>query len=186
MPKGKGERAGRKEQTAAVKKAVPFEGMGASVKASRKAPPKVTELTPKLVDRANDELAGGAWPRDLPAMLNVGRHRWEKWVKEGEDDLEKDRDTPAAELAGMLARARACIERALREAIKVLAAAGKDWKAAAWLLARMSPERYNERVEALVEEHLTKLLKALRDADDVTEADFEKVVRALEQARRGG
>lgn len=169
---------------------------------ARRPVPRRTRLTPALVDRAADELERGAWPRDLWVMLNVPEGTWRSWMARGEEAAnaadqsdeseaaereipdEPDERALAAELYLVVGRSRAAIERVYRRAVVNLAAAGNPgWKAAVWLLARFSPQHYNEQVEARTEEAVTKILAAVRDADDVSADDYERLVRALERAR---
>ena len=168
---------------------------------ARRPVPRRTRLTSALVDRAADELERGAWPRDLGVMLNVPEGTWRSWMAKGEEAanapdqsdeseaaereiVDADERALAAELYLVVERSRAAIARVYRRAVVNLAAAGNPgWKAAVWLLARFSPQHYNEQVEARTEEAVTKILTAVRDAEDVSADDYERLVRALERAR---
>ena len=68
------------------------------------------------------------------------------WVERGEADLEQGKATPFAVFAEACARAKAEAEATLLARIQMAAGAERgDWKAAAWMLERMYPDRYGPR-----------------------------------------
>ncbi len=158
-----------------------------AIAASLVVPPRRTVLTQTLIAAAIEEMAAGAWPRDLPDMLNVPKNEWAKWIKKGEQDTASDEESLEADLYAVIARVGAVTEREFRRGLVNLAMTGAPtWGAFGWLLARFRPDRYNEQVDARVEMKLTEIMRALRDSAEVSAEDFEKFVRALEQAKRDG
>lgn len=160
-----------------------FAGMRERVQAALRPPARYDQVGPDLIEAANHLLAGGSWPRDLPDRLGVPRSQWGTWTSKGAADYENGADTFEADLVGMLRRATAAIECCLREAIQDLALKGA-WQAPAKLLGQLNPEAYSEKVLEAVSAQVERLLAAAKGS--LTEEQYEKFVRALEDARQAG
>lgn len=155
-------------------------GVRAASAAPRRAPDRPDAL---LCVAAAEAMAEGAWPRELSALLGVPRGRWGAWLRAGAADREAGADTPEAALSGAVERATVRLEQGYRQAVEGLASGRAGWQAACWLLTRLAPASYCERVEAHVLAEVDRLLAVAAEA--LPPAAFAALVTALESARDG-
>ena len=102
----------------------------------RGRPPK---LTARLTRRLCDALRRGHAPQTACLLVGLPRSTYYAWLERGKDDFEADLDTPLAEFAACVGRARAeLINRLLR----VIKAGRPGAQAAMWLLERRFPKHY--------------------------------------------
>jgi hypothetical protein len=174
-------RRGKSAAYNAVIQAAPAVDLSTPVLAARAKPPQRTTIDDKLLDDACNELAGGAWPKDLPTVLGVASRRWRGWLETGERDHAEGEDTPEADLWGVVSRSKSRLEQAYRSALLTMALTSKNWQAASWLLARLTPRVYSEQVTKEVEGEVLRLLQVVRDSVDPE--TYDKIVAALESAR---
>lgn len=178
------ERKGRSDQEEVIPPDL-FEAARADMK--RVAPGGLrTTIDDTLINDVVSAFADGVWPREMPGRVGVGQKRWATWLARGAEQWANDEQTPEARLYGVVLRCRHRLELGYRTSLERLASAGRNWQAAAWLLARLSPGTYSEKVDETVEQELRALLKVA--AETLGPGDFDKLALALENARnnRGG
>lgn len=102
-----------------------------------------TKLTPEALDSILNTVAHGSTFHAAAEAAGINRTTLVAWRERGEADLDNHKDTVFARLADGLPRARARGEASLVDTIR--AHATMDWRAAAWLLERRSPEDWAKR-----------------------------------------
>lgn len=103
-----------------------------------------TKLNDERHRRLCDLVRAGNWLESAAAMAGVSSAVVRDWCRRGERDVSAGRDTIHARFALDFEAARAASEGHL--VMRIMQATGKDWKAAAWLLAKKNPDRFGERV----------------------------------------
>ncbi len=101
-------------------------------------------LTDEVQETIVQLLRTGNWAVTAASMAGVTRSTYERWIKQGEADVEAGIESPHAAFARACARASAQAE-AVR-VFRIQQAAERDWRADAWWLERRFPRRWGERV----------------------------------------
>ncbi|MCA1811742.1 MAG: hypothetical protein LC623_06995 [Halobacteriales archaeon] len=78
------------------------------------------------------------------ATAGVTSRTVRNWLRQGQADEEADKRTLAASFFRRVVQARAAVERDLALVIFRQATQGGDWKAGAWVLSRIAPDRWTE------------------------------------------
>lgn len=94
-------------------------------------------LTDEVQERIVAIVKGGSLIETAAAVAGVGRSTVYEWISRGESGEE-----PYAVFAAAVAQAKA--EGMARNVTLVARAGAKDWRAAAWLLARQDPDVYGQ------------------------------------------
>lgn len=102
-----------------------------------------TKLTPSVQTKLTKALASGCYRETAAHVAGIGVSTLYRWLEQGEADIEHDKATPYRELREAIEKAEAAAEKKLLEII--LAAAPKNWQAAAWTLERKNPARWGRR-----------------------------------------
>jgi len=106
-------------------------------------PTKFTEETRDQIYRALD---AGLGIEKAAAFAGVQEITIRRWIEQGAEDLQANKQTDYAEFCGGVSRARVGAQLRLAEEIDQ-AAAGEvdgDWRAAAWKLERLAPEEFGQ------------------------------------------
>lgn len=82
--------------------------------------------------------------RMICARYGVSRARMEKWMSQGEEDLDEGKNTDFARLYVGMARAETAVaERCMNGILDAgLMEGGRNWQALAWIMERCFPEEY--------------------------------------------
>jgi len=122
-------------------------------KGARRPPPTheqgaPTKCTPEVMDRLCAEMESLGFVGAACARAGVVKSTVQDWVARGERGEE-----PFATFAARWAQARARANAVLLDHVRG-ASAGGDWKAAAWLLERASPDEYPREPSVTVTTHV--------------------------------
>jgi hypothetical protein len=104
--------------------------------------------TPEMIARLCDAMESLGFVGAACARAGISRATVDEWVQRGKDGQE-----PFAAFADQWAQARARANATLLEHVRG-ASAGGDWKAAAWLLERASPDEYPREPSVTVTTHV--------------------------------
>lgn len=82
--------------------------------------------------------------RMICGRYGISRTRMDRWMSQGEEDVDEGKDTPCARLyVGMAKAETAVAERCMSGILKAGEAdGGKNWAALAWIMERCFPEEY--------------------------------------------
>jgi hypothetical protein len=152
--------------------------------AARRPPCTRTVIDAALILDVQEQILTGAWPREIPPLVGVSEKRWIHWLRQGAEDVEEGADTPEAELYGLMTRSRIKLEQIYRQGMLHCTLDSKNWQCFAWLLVRVNPKIYSEKVLESVEAEVLRLLKVVQGAVDPEM--YGTIVAALEQAREAG
>lgn len=134
---------------------------------------KFTEARQRVIV---ESLRRGASIRLAATSAAISENCLRKWIREGEDDWEKDDfDTnPTDKATFAKACALATWEVAHNHLQNIEANAIADWRASAWLLERRFPKDYGKQVVELEGEVAAKILNPEKVADIFKQmADYE-------------
>ncbi len=98
-------------------------------------------LTPEVHEKIVAVVKGGSLIETAAAVAGVSRSAVYRWLERGRDGEE-----PYAAFEQAVAQAKA--EGESRNVMLIARAGAKDWRAAAWLLARQNPEKYGQPAAA--------------------------------------
>lgn len=102
-----------------------------------------TKLTPERHDGIVRALKVGTYLCTAAALVGISESTLRDWLRRGARDADEGRATPYAALLADVEVAQA--ESEVTDLALITKAAAADWKAAAWKLSRLYPERYSER-----------------------------------------
>lgn len=82
--------------------------------------------------------------RMICGRYGISRTRMDRWMSQGEEDVDEGKDTPCARLyVGMAKAETAVAERCMGGILKAgEAEGGRNWAALAWIMERCFPEEY--------------------------------------------
>lgn len=82
--------------------------------------------------------------RMICGRYGISRTRMDRWMSQGEEDVDEGKDTPCARLyVGMAKAETAVAERCMSGILKAgEAEGGRNWAALAWIMERCFPEEY--------------------------------------------
>ena len=82
--------------------------------------------------------------RMICGRYGISRTRMDRWMSQGEEDVDEGKDTPCSRLyVGMAKAETAVAERCMSGILKAGEAdGGRNWAALAWLMERCFPEEY--------------------------------------------
>ncbi|MBS4971651.1 MAG: hypothetical protein KHZ66_08730 [Lacticaseibacillus rhamnosus] len=82
--------------------------------------------------------------RMICGRYGISRTRMDRWMSQGEEDIDEGKDTPCARLyVGMAKAETAVAERCMSGILKAGEAdGGRNWAALAWIMERCFPEEY--------------------------------------------
>lgn len=82
--------------------------------------------------------------RMICGRYGISRTRMDRWMSQGEEDVDEGKDTPCARLyVGMAKAETAVAERCMSGILKAgEAKGGRNWAALAWIMERCFPEEY--------------------------------------------
>ena len=82
--------------------------------------------------------------RMICGRYGISRTRMDRWMSQGEEDIDEGKDTPCARLyVGMAKAETAVAERCMGGILKAGEAdGGRNWAALAWIMERCFPEEY--------------------------------------------
>ena len=82
--------------------------------------------------------------RMICGRYGISRTRMDRWMSQGEEDVDEGKDTPCARLyVGMAKAETAVAERCMSGILKAGEAdGGRNWAALAWIMERCFPEEY--------------------------------------------
>lgn len=129
-------------------------------------------ITPRLITQMQLLVAGGTPIPVAAVAMGLGMSRVNHWLRKGRE-AEKDGLEPGFEeglskelaLLQALDQAKASLEAAM--ALRITAAAAKDWKAAAYLLERRAGSRWRE-----VKETKVTVTKESDDTKNLSQAEL--------------
>jgi hypothetical protein len=105
----------------------------------RKKTGRPSKRTPEVKQMILEALRGGNYLETAAAYAGVHRSTLNRWMNEDDPEFQDFRDA--------VEKARA--DAIVRNVGVVLAAAPKNWQAAAWWLERTNPDKYGRRVVEL-------------------------------------
>ena len=147
-----------------------------------------TLLTPEVQAGFFDLLRVGNYTNNACAAMGISEENFYNWMRRGEDEADRLKllkgGTPMPNEDKYLqffqsvkeAKARS---RSLLHGVIIKEAFNGDWKAAAWMLSRTSPDQYSEKVQA---ELSTKVSNPVEI--QVSIADIEKKIAAVIAQRK--
>lgn len=143
-----------------------------------------TKLNEERHKRLCDLVRAGNWLESAAAMAGVSSAVVRDWCRRGEREAEKGMDTIYTRFAADFELARAASEGHL--VMRIVQAASKDWKAAAWLLSRKNPGRFGDKVtnrnENVTVPATDEVASALASSEALRRAAEERArVEALER-----
>ena len=82
--------------------------------------------------------------RMICGRYGISRTRMDRWMSQGEEDIDEGKDTPCARLYVGMAKAETAVsERCMSGILKAGEAdGGRNWAALAWIMERCFPEEY--------------------------------------------
>lgn len=82
--------------------------------------------------------------RMICGRYGISRTRMDRWMSQGEEDVDEGKDTPCARLYVGIAKAETAVaERCMSGILKAgEAEGGRNWAALAWIMERCFPEEY--------------------------------------------
>src|SRR5205823_5588913 len=102
-----------------------------------------SKLTPALEERILRAIKAGNHARVAAEYAGVHRATFHRWLERGDPTGSDAVDQPYRDFRAKLEQARAVAEA--RDVTLISKAAERDWRAAAWRLARAAPSRWGTR-----------------------------------------
>ncbi|WP_322767547.1 hypothetical protein [Frankia sp. Cr1] len=132
-------------------------------------PGRPDKLDPTAAKTIVDALRAGSHQTYAVDLAGVGSTTYYRWLRHGREDRVAGRETKFAEFVADVARARAHVQLVLVTQIRT-AAAGGDWRAAAWVLSHAFPE-WSDKIDLNV---------------GMDQEEFERAVEAIAELLAGG
>jgi hypothetical protein len=102
-------------------------------------------LTPEIADRIVNMLKLGNYQETAAAAAGIDARTLRRWLHRGASREEE----PYATFAARVLEAEASAES--RHVGTLYSASREDWRAAAWILSRKSPDRWGDKVQQMIE-----------------------------------
>jgi len=136
------------------------------------------KLTDELIEKAKNYIAFGMTAEDTYTVLSVSKGSWFSWLKRGKEAAENNypkKDAIFRRFYETIEKAK--LAREITYIERIDKASNDEWRAAAWLLEKLYPEKYAKRaIEAKVQ-HSGAVGSVNISVSDLTDDEAETLVR---------